>query len=244
MQNKLRKGYDSESWSLISTIIPSSVGCKLCPGSDDRVEETFRIENGKGAWTCKSIVDPYPLTHPSIFKFEGNGELFQSFNAHGWSEVVVETKDHVKELHELTAEEIKNILLVYINRINELKKRENVEQICIFKDNLRLEFEHSYSKIVTLPIITKKIKEKLDKFNDFRFKHEECLYCNLIKSKGLGSRTILENDHFVCLVPYIYKVAVELSALYCKFNKSAPSVTLIPAGIKMLSESISLSGSK
>ncbi|MCD6547491.1 MAG: hypothetical protein J7K22_02980 [Nanoarchaeota archaeon] len=201
MQNELRKSVDSENWSLISQIEPSSVGCALCPVSDEKVEETFRIEDEKGRWVTKSIVDPYPVTHPTSFKLKENG-LFQSYNAHGWSEIVVETRDHSKEFHELSSEEIKNVLLVYVNRIKELRKRDGVLFIGIVKDNQRLEFDHSYSKIFTLPILPRVIKEKIEKFEDYQYKYEKCIYCDIIEKEKDTSRFIFDNEHFIVITPF------------------------------------------
>lgn len=213
MQNELRKSYDTDSWSLISPLTPSSVGCALCPGNEENTEETFSLtdkESKTGKWLSRSIVDPYPLTHPMSFKLNESDPLLQSFKAHGWSEVIIETRDHKKELHDLNAEEIKSVLDIYSERLSELSKRENVEQIGITKDNLRTEFKHSYSKIFTLPMLTNKMKEKVRSFADFQYKHEECIYCNLIKKEKNSPRFISENDHFICLAPFSQEITHEM----------------------------------
>ncbi len=202
MQNELRKSYDIKNWSLISEIEPSSVGCSLCPGSEEKTEETFRIEDNKGRWIVRSIVDPYPFTHPSKFKISESEKLFTAIKAHGWSEVVIETRDHTREFHELTSEEIKNVLTVYKNRVNALRKRENVEFIGILKDNMNIEFEHSYSKIFTLPIVPESIKEKINTFNDYQYKTEKCIYCDIAKKEEKGPRHILSNDSFIAFAPF------------------------------------------
>jgi UDPglucose--hexose-1-phosphate uridylyltransferase len=205
MQNELRKSYDTENWSVIASLEPSSVGCALCPGSEDKTEETFKIsdpESKTGAWLCRSIVDPYPITHPMAFKLNQNSNILQSFKAHGWSEVVIETRSHTKELHELNIDEIKAVLQIYADRSKAIENKEGVEQVCITKDNLRTEFDHSYSKVFTLPIVPKKMKEKVDRFNDYHYKNESCLYCDLIKNERNSPRIIFENDHFICFVPF------------------------------------------
>jgi UDPglucose--hexose-1-phosphate uridylyltransferase len=202
MQNEIRKEYDTKDWTLLSEIEPSAVGCALCPGSEEKTEETYKIEDKKGHWTVRCIVDPYPLTHPSTFKLKEDKEFTQSFSAHGWSEIVIETRDHTKELHELTSEEIKNVLLAYSNRIKELRKREGVEYIGITKDNMHHEFDHAYSRIFTLPIVPRNAKEKQITFNDYWFKNEKCFYCDLIERERESSRLLLENESFVALVPY------------------------------------------
>lgn len=201
MQNELRKAWDSQEWCLVSEIEPSSVGCALCPVSDEKTEERGRIENAKGQWVAKCITDPYPITHPSMFKPKTEG-VFKSFNAHGWSEVVVETREHTKEFHELSPEEIKNVLLLYQKRIAELKSRENVEFIGIVKDNLQMDFSHSYSKIFTLPIVPEYSKEKSIAFNDYKFKNEKCLYCDMLASESSSPRLVFENEHFSVFVPF------------------------------------------
>jgi UDPglucose--hexose-1-phosphate uridylyltransferase len=210
MQNELRKNSDAESWSIISAIEPSSVGCALCPcaecpGAEDKTQETGVIldPNSKmGKWLVRSIVDPYPITHPMMFKMDESRPLYQSFKAHGWSEIVIETRDHLKELHELTIDEIKAVLQLYISRVRDLNQKEQVEQVCIVKDNLKSEFNHSYSRIFTLPIIPKKMREKLQTFSDYQIKNENCIYCDLVKEEKNSPRFIFENEHFMCATPF------------------------------------------
>jgi UDPglucose--hexose-1-phosphate uridylyltransferase len=207
MQNELRRGPDSERWVLISSIAPSSVGCPLCPntefpGTEPKVEETFKITDKSGAWLCRSITDPYPITHPMAFKLKEGDDFYQTYYGHGWSEVVVETRDHSKELNDLNSEELKNVLLIYAARIKELNKKEGVEQVCIIKDNLHTDFAHAHSRIFTLPLVPSRIKEKLQKFLDFQYKNQECLYCNLLKRETGGKRVVMENENFIALVPF------------------------------------------
>lgn len=201
MQNEMRKCLDSNEWSIISQIEPSLQNCILCPGQEAKTEEIYSIKDNRGRWLVRSIVDPYPFTHPSVFKGKGNGFL-TSFNAHGWSELIVETREHTKELHELTTEEISKVLLIYQKRISELIGKENVEFIGIVKDNLKLEFEHSYSKIFTLPILPKLIREKLNAFSDFMYKNEKCLYCEIVEREKKSPRFVFENESFVAIVPF------------------------------------------
>ena len=208
MQNELRRACDSQEWSLISEIEPSSVGCALCPASEERTEEKCRIENTKGKWEARCITDPYPFTHPSMFKSKVDG-FCKSFSAHGWSEIVVETREHTKEFHELSPEEIKNVLLVYQKRIAELKTRENVEFIGIIKDNMQVEFSHAYSKLFTLPIVPEYTKEKIVSFNDYKFKNEKCLYCDILSNESASPRLVFENENFSVFAPFSQKNANE-----------------------------------
>lgn len=213
MQNELRKSYDTEDWLLLASHEPSSVGCALCPGSEDKTQETFSItdpESKTGAWLCRSIIDPYPMTHPMAFKLSRSENNLQSYKAHGWSEIVIETRNHTKEFHELTIDEIKAVLQVYADRSKELGKKDGVEQVCIAKDNQRIDFDHSHSKIFTLPVVPKEMKEKMEKFNDYQYKNESCLYCNMIKVEKNSPRFIFENDHFLCFVPFVTKQEYEL----------------------------------
>lgn len=201
MQNELRKSYDSQKWSLISEIEPSSIGCALCPVSEEKTEEKDRISDEKGKWLVRCITDPYPSTHPSMFKAKETGFL-NSFSAHGWSEVVTETREHTKEFHELSPEEIKNVLILYQKRIAELKIRENVEFLGILKDNMQIEFSHAYSKIFTLPVLPERTKEKIVAFNDYKFKNEKCLYCDIISNESSSPRLVFENEHFSVFTPF------------------------------------------
>lgn len=202
MQNELRKSYESKYWSLISTVEPSKNGCYLCPASEEKTEETFSVKDSKGKWLVRSIIDPYPFTHPSMFKLKEKDDILKKYTSHGWSEIIIEHREHTKELQELSSEEIKNILLVYIDRIKSMKDRENVELIGIIKDNMKMDFEHSNSKIFTLPILPDIIKNKMDNFNDYKFKNETCFYCDLIEKEKSSPRFIFENKSFVVISPY------------------------------------------
>ena len=203
MQNEIRKSFDSEGLSLISTIDTTiSNNCLLCPSMEEKIEETFSIKDNKGKWISKSIVDPYPFTHPSIFKLKDEGTIFKKYTSHGWSELVIESREHTKELHELTSEEIKNVILVYIDRIKSMREKDNVELIGVIKDNLKNEFEHSHSRIFTLPILPELIKNKVNNFNDYKFKNEKCFYCDLIEKEIKSPRLIFENKTFAVIAPF------------------------------------------
>ncbi len=202
MQNELRESIDSNDWSIISTVETSSKDCYLCPSSEDETEEKFSIKDEKGRWLVRSIVDPYPITHPSKFKLKNKDGIFKKYTSHGWSEIIIENRDHTKELHELTSEEIKNILLAYIDRIKSMRERENVEFIGLTKDNLKVEFEHTHSRIFTMPVIPEIIKEKINNFNDYKFKKENCFYCDLIEKEKNSPRRIFDNKSFIVFSPF------------------------------------------
>ncbi len=196
MKNELRRDYFLDKWVLYSPITGTKHGkCMLC-------EETKPIffVNSRGKqrepWQVKVIEDPYPPTHPSKFKLEGLGTFFSKAPAHGYSEIVIETPKH-KPFHELTTNQINLCFYVYKKRIEELKTRDKVESVVVEKAY----FDHSFTRIFTLPKVPDKLKDELMEYNAYYKRKEECMFCNLIKQEK-EERKVYESKEFVVLAPY------------------------------------------
>ena len=175
--------------------------CFFCPGNEELTPaEIGRIKKGN-SWQMRWFPNKFPVVEQNKnFKLKGKKYLISS-PAYGKHEVIAETPHHKKQLWDLPTQQIKLLLEIYKNRINELEKLKNIKYIQIFKNHGReggTSLIHSHTQVVALPIIPKSVEEEIKASK----KGSKCLYCEIIKSESRSERKCFENNDFVAIAPY------------------------------------------
>lgn len=176
----------------------SPIGCRFCPGIVDNKEtgeKTVLDRFGKdGKWKIKVIDNRFPALS------------LENLKAYGKQEVVIETPDHKKEIHELSIEDIVDVLDVYTERYVALKSLEGIAHVIVFKNEggkaAGASIAHSHSQIIALPIIPPKNAEEADAVDEYWSKNNSCPYCDIIKSEAKSPRVIWEDEHLFVLSPF------------------------------------------
>lgn len=169
--------------------------CFFCPPRvDEPGRETVLTEiKEHGRWKIKVIKNKFPAL------------TFDNLKAYGSQEVVIETPEHGKEIHELSLEHIKDIFDVYAERYKVLKSEKGVCYTLIFKNEggkAGASVAHSHSQIIALPMIPPKIAEEAAAVDEYWQKHRSCPLCDILKSEKGGPRVIWEDEHLFVLAPY------------------------------------------
>ncbi len=225
---ELRKDYILDRWVILSSArgkrphefvkeppkIVEEV-CRFCPGNENLTpEETFRLSNAKGEWAVRvfpnkfaatdeilhTLGDPEVKTHNTFFTFA---------DAYGDHEIVVETRDHGRQLSDLSEQEIKQVLEVYANRIAELSDKANVKYAVLFKNSgidAGTSIVHSHSQIISYNIVPSLIREKIEAAKRFA----KCPYCDIIPMEKDSYRRCFENGNFVAFTPYASRFNYEI----------------------------------
>ena len=227
MQNELRKDYFTDNWVVISGEREKEEGCPYCKEQKPIKE----VLDEKKNWEIRVVEEPSPLVHPSKFNLSGIGTLLTKTLAHGYSEIVVETKEH-KPFHELSTNQIKKVLHVFSERIKELKTREKVECVIVEKNYN----EHSNTKIYTFPKVTEKLAEEVRGFNRYKKKKDRCVFCDIIESEVKG-RIVHNGKFFVVISPFAPTSSYETWVLSKKHIKGFSEVS--EDGLYELSEILS-----
>jgi UDPglucose--hexose-1-phosphate uridylyltransferase len=198
-----------------------------CPFHDLRTQETPTLIFYKGKklnfkpgdkipekWTTAVIPNKYPAFIPakSLGK-RTEGNLYQTMNAAGYHEVVI-TKDHEKQLGQLSIEEIKEVLDVYQARYLDLKEKEFVNHISIFQNHGQeagASVAHPHSQIITTPLIDVDLKKSLFNSREYQKHNKKCIYCWMIEwEKNIKKRIVFENKEFLVICPFASKTAFEM----------------------------------
>lgn len=179
--------------------------CPFCPGNEKQSEDSiYQIEE---PWKVRVIPNKYPCIENSMGNKEG---------IHGYHYVVVESRKHNKKIYEFKEEEIKNIIITYINVSKKLYEDNNIKYIQIFKNYKReggASLFHPHSQIVALNIVPDRISNMLKYSENFYNDNHNCLYCNIISQQLKdNNKLIFENEEFICFCPeasiFSYEVTI------------------------------------
>lgn len=165
-------------------------------------------------WTTIVVPNKYPAFSPGkdLDKhLEGN--LYQRMNAVGFHEVVI-TRDHKKQLAQLSIKEVKEVIDVYQARYLELMKKKFVNHISIFHNHGRgagASVAHPHSQIITTPLIDIDLKKALSNSQEYQRKNKKCVYCLMNDwERKVKKRVVFENKDFLALCPFSSKTAFEI----------------------------------
>ena len=139
-------------------------------------------------------------TDNTYFTFSGN---------YGHHEVLVETSRLDRQLADLKADEIAQLIEVYQQRIESLSKQPNIKYVCIFKnhgDKGGTSIVHSHSQIMALNHIPKDVKDEIEACKKFG----RCPYCDIIQIEARGLRKCFENNDFIAFCPYASRFNYEV----------------------------------
>lgn len=196
--------------------------CPLCVGNEHLTPpavmlylrhngkiKTSRDKNGRRPqnWRIRVIPNLYPAFSPpedpadqiQIMKNESFG------CAVGHHEVLVESPHHDEDPAEAELPQLMLLTKAYIDRFRELSLKSYVKYVSIFRNygkEAGASLSHAHSQIIAMPTVPRIPAEEVDTSKNFYEKHQECVFCDVIKREKNSSRIILDNQHFVVFAPY------------------------------------------
>jgi len=186
--------------------------CPFCPGNEALTPpEIFALrelttEKNVSGWKIRVIPNKFPAVNIEgevSPKGYGNYDMMNGIGAH---EVIIETPNHAHDLADLEVAEIEKVMLVYRQRIDDLKKDSRFRYVLVFKNHgvaAGASLEHSHSQLIAIPIIPKRVAEELDGSKKFYQFKNRCIYCDVIKQElDAQLRVILSTDNFIAIEPY------------------------------------------
>jgi len=158
-----------------------------------------------------------------ILKIEGSLEksgvgVYDMVSGIGANEVIVETPEHITNFFSLSEDQIRLVLHVYRQRIDDLHKDKRMRYILIFKNHGPLAgastMAHTHSDLIALPATPVRVKQKLNGAQEYYGYKERCLFCDIIQQEiEMGDRLIFQSDEFVVIAPYASRFPFEILIL-------------------------------
>ena len=161
-----------------------------------------------------------PNRFPSLRRDAPDGakadNFFKTAPAAGACEVVLYSGNHETSLGDEPVSHIKKVVDLWQQRYLDLSREPHVRYVFIFENRGReigVTLDHPHGQIYAYPFIPPFIERRLEGARRYHLDTGRCLFCDIIEKerKASPSRIILENDHFIALVPFWAKWSYEVN---------------------------------
>lgn len=189
--------------------------CGFCPGNEQTTRSSI-LEFARGVMHYRTHVDDWeirviPHRNP-VFQIEGNvnrrpSSGYDAMDAIGAHEVIVESRKHA-DWDQLARDEVRNILAVYHERVNDLSRDDRFGHLFLYKNYGPGSYSriiHPHSTLIASPSVPERIRRELE----FTRKHyqmkERCLFCDVISNelrRRDSSGAVHLGDRFITISPY------------------------------------------
>ena len=154
------------------------------------------------------VLDDMPRVVPPRFL-----EPLQSCAATGQHEVVIESPSHKTRVSQLSAEQMRWMLIAYRDRMCAM--RDAGAKFALAMKNSGLDagasLAHSHSQIFGLPFVPVQINEELRGSRTFFEETNQCVFCHLLDLElDAGQRIVAITDDFVAWCPFASRFEMEI----------------------------------
>lgn len=204
IKSEIRKSYLENKYVIITpsrarrprdikeqTVIERTGDCPFCTENIDKNNIIDQIENNNAK--VVSIGNIFPAVS------------LDNDKAYGTQEVLIETENHVKELAQLSENEIELVLRMYAKRTEEMSKNEKIDYILCFKNQgskAGASIVHAHSQIFATNILPPDIHEELGLAQAYKIEHGTCPYCDIIAKEIKTERKIFDDANVAAFAPY------------------------------------------
>ncbi len=132
---------------------PTSERCPFCPGHESDTEpSTEEIADAGSPWRARSVLNRFPLTQ----KDADDAIDPRTLAGRGAHEVIVESRQHDRDLAAMNADEALDVLRLWRGRLRALATLPGARAITLFRNKGRRAGSsqpHPHSQIVALPFV-------------------------------------------------------------------------------------------
>lgn len=177
--------------------------CYLCPGNsrsggkaqNPKYESTFVFTNDFSAL----------LNDTPIADFNKN-DLLIAKGEQGICRVICFSPRHNLTIPELELSQIRNVVDVWTNEYRTLGEKPNINYVQIFENKgemMGCSNPHPHGQIWAQQTIPVEPAKELHQQTEYLKTHDHCLLCDYLKLEDqLNERIVVENDHFMVVVPF------------------------------------------
>ncbi|MBN8612767.1 MAG: hypothetical protein J0L92_19385 [Deltaproteobacteria bacterium] len=191
----------------------STERCPFCAGHE---ADTERSTDEIGSpWRARSVLNRFPLTTTSQQGLAplppaGGGSAVlgevRAIPALGVHEVIVESREHERDLATMRPEEALDVLTLWRARSRALARLEGVRAITLFRNKGRRAGSsqpHPHSQIVALPFVPPLLATRARVAEAHRATHGSAFVAHMIEDeRAAGARIVADADDVVSYCPY------------------------------------------
>ena len=159
-------------------------------------------------------------TPDAVYQDGTNGKIEEFYTSNvgiGIHEVLVDTPNHFDTPENFSSVRILKILNVIILRLKEIRKKDFIKYIQVFKNNgpeAGASIAHSHWQIIGIPLVPPKQENTVLNFKKYLEENQRCMLCSMAEYElKNGERIIAENKSFTAFVPYAAKFSFEIMVI-------------------------------
>src|SRR3990167_4615460 len=204
-----------------------SPDCVFCAGNEEKTVGEIARYPGTGPWQVRVVPNKYEAVGHVL------GKRVEEFHASrpgiGDHEVVI-TRPHNKPIALQDETLIDLSLRVYVERIEELRKHDEVRYIHIIQNHglqAGASVVNPHSQIFAIPFLPERVMDELRGTRDYFSLNGACVYCEeVLYELKSGERVVLDTPHFLVIAPFASRMPFELHVLPKTHRASFHEITI------------------
>ncbi|HUW64172.1 MAG TPA: galactose-1-phosphate uridylyltransferase [Spirochaetia bacterium] len=193
--------------------------CPLCEGHEAETPPevvAFREKESspnQPGWWVRVVPNKFPAVRiegGTVRRQHGIYDVLDGFGAH---EVIVETTEHSRLLHEVSPYQMAEVLWAWRYRMLDLRGDRRFKYILLFKNFGAVggaSLEHSHSQIIATPMVPLDVHEEIQGSRQYRDRTGRCVFCDVIRQElAEDARLVHLNDSFLSFNPFASRFPFE-----------------------------------
>ena len=203
---------------------PASSGpvgfCPFCEGHEDKTPPEICAIRPPGSqvdgpgWTVRVVANKFPALRLEDDLDRTGVGMFDRMNGVGTHEVVIETPRHDQNLPDLPEAHVAQLIDVYQQRLNDLKRDSRLRYILIFKNHgvtAGASLAHPHTQLIATPVTPNIVAQELTSAREHYVQKERCLFCDVIRQETESrDRIVYDDGQYVAIAPFASRFPFEI----------------------------------
>ncbi len=199
--------------------------CPFCAGHEKDTPPQIAVYGSRAIsaddhgpnWLVRVVPNKYPAFRPQEDAKILRKGLYESTDAVGAHEVIIESPRHVASLSELDDDEVTLLFQAYRDRIRAHQHEGRYRYVLVFKNvgpQAGASVEHAHSQLVATPMVPAEVAGELRAASRLYEQHQSCFFCRVIADERASrERFVAETDRFIAVCPYASRMPYEMWVL-------------------------------
>ena len=179
--------------------------CPFCARNESKTPKPVLVISGVDSaadWKVRVVPNKFPalssnLTSPGT----------------GLHDVFIESPEHLTSFTEVSNQQARWVFQAFRDRLLAASKVKGIRFAQLFKNEGQCagaSLEHIHSQLVAFDTTPQKVRQLLNRSEQFYQQRNTCYYCDLLKNEIRdGSRIVNETEHFIAYCPFASRFAFE-----------------------------------
>jgi UDPglucose--hexose-1-phosphate uridylyltransferase len=193
--------------------------CPFCEGHEEHTPHEIAAYRASGTqkdhpgWRVRVVPNKFPaLEIEGDLNKRGQG-MYDMMRGVGAHEVIIESPAHLRSTTDLSADNLRDVLMIYRDRLVDLKRDQRLVYGMIFKNAgaaAGASLEHTHSQLIVTPIVPINVAEEIAGSQAFYRYRGRCVFCDMIEQElAFEKRIVFDSPGFVAFCPFAARFPFE-----------------------------------